>query len=51
VIKLHVIIVAAPNMISWTAITPIGIRVAGAMVVTVVGMLNSIVILEAEAIT
>jgi hypothetical protein len=51
VIKLHVIIVSASNVISWAAITPIGIRVAGTVVVTVVGVLDSVVVLKAEAIT
>lgn len=47
--KLHVIIVTAFNVISWAAITPIGMRVAVTMVVTVVGVLYSVAVFEAEA--
>ena len=50
-IELHLIIVTASNAISWAAITPIGMRVAGTMVVTVVGVLYSVAVFEAEAIT
>jgi hypothetical protein len=50
VIKLHLIVVTSSNVISWTAITPIGMMVAGTMVVTVVGVLYSVALLEAEAI-
>jgi hypothetical protein len=45
-----VIVVSASNVISWATITPIGMGVTVTMVVTVVGVLDSVVILEAQTI-
>jgi hypothetical protein len=51
VIKLHVIIVTASNVLSWAAITRIGMRVAGTMMVIMVGVLYTVAVFEVEAIT
>jgi len=50
VIKLHVVIVTVSNVVSWAAITPIDMRVAETMVVTVVSALYLVALFEAEAI-
>jgi hypothetical protein len=43
--KLHVIVVAASDVISWTAITPISMWVAGTMVAPMVTVYYTVVVL------
>jgi hypothetical protein len=44
------IIITTSNVMSWAAVNHIGMRVAGTMVVSVVGVLYSVAVFEAEAI-
>jgi hypothetical protein len=48
--KLHVVVVSASNVVSWSAITSISMWVAGSMMAPMVTVHNAIVVFVSQAV-